>query len=241
MQSQCFELKKTCRKKRGLDLSQWKKPEEINPEHIEDGFLDARGANWKNRRLGKLNLKGAKLCRCDLRGADLSLCELNEIDLKLAKYDSETKFPDEFNLFTSGAIGPGAKLNGVYLNGTDLREMDLRNSSLMGAYLSGSDLSGALLDSVSLAGADLRSAIMRGTMCRNTRFGTCELDMTDFRGANLQGANLENVESIKGADFTLCTGMEGQVQHLLKRSSAELDCWNPLTRSTTRTSLESLL
>ena len=77
-----------------LDLSQWKKPEEINPELIENGFVDARGANWKNRRLGKLNLKGAKLCRCDLRGADLSLCELNEIDLKLAKYDSETKFPD---------------------------------------------------------------------------------------------------------------------------------------------------
>ena len=78
-------------------------------------------------------------------------------------------------------------------------------------------------------------------MCRETRFGTCELDMTDFRGANLEGANLENVESIKGADFTLCIGMEGQVQHLLRRSSAELDCWNPLTRSTTRTSLESLL
>ena len=224
-----------------LDLSQWKKPEETSPEKLEAGIVDARGADWRRIKLGKLNLTKAKLCRCDLRGADLSLCQLNEADLRLAKYDSDTKFPDEFDISISGAIGPGAKLNGAYLNGTDLREMDLRRSSLMGAYLSGSDLSGALLDGVSLAGADLRSAIMRGAMCRDTRFGTSELNMTDLRGANLKGANLENVESIKGADFTLCTGLEEQVQHLLNRPSAELDCWNPLTRSTTRTSLESLL
>ena len=224
-----------------LDLSQWKQPEDTNPEKLEDGIVDARGADWRGIKLGKINLNKAKLCRCDLRGADLSLCELIEADFKLAKYDNDTKFPDEFDISQTGAIGPGAKLNGAYLNGTDLRQMDLRKSSLMGAYLSGSDLSGALLDGVSLAGADLRSAIMRGAMCRNTRFGTSELNMTDLRGANLQGANLENVESIKGADFTLCTGLGEQVQHLLKRPSAELDCWNPLTRSTTRTSLESLL
>ena len=224
-----------------LDLKQWKKPEDANPEQCKDGIVDARGANWKMTKIGKLNLKKAKLCRCDLRGADLSLCDLNEADLRLAKYDSETKFPEGFDVYTSGAVGPGAKLNGAFLNGTDLREMDLRKSSLIGAYLSGSDLSGALLDGVSLAGADLRSAILRGAMCRETRFGTSELDMADFRGANLRGANLDNVESIRGADFTLCTGLDEQVQKLLSRSNYELDCWNPLTRSTTRTSLESLL
>ncbi len=224
-----------------LDLSQWKKPEDTIPEQLKDGIVDARGADWKRIKLGKLNLSKAKLCRCDLRGADLSLCDLIEADLRLAKYDHDTKFPDQFDISTSGAIGPGAKLNGAYLNGADLREMDLRKSSLMGAYLSGSDLTGTLLDGVSLAGADLRSAIMRGAMCRDARFGTSELNMTDLRGANLDGANLENVESIKGADFTLCTGLEGQIQQLLNRSNSELDCWNPLTRSTTRTSLESLL
>ena len=224
-----------------LDLKQWKRPEDTNPEQCKDGVVDARGANWKAIKLGKLKLNKAKLCRCDLRGADLSLCELSETDLRLAKYDSETKFPDGFDIYTSGAVGPGAKLNGAFLNGTDLREMDLRKSSLIGAYLSGSDLSGALLDGVSMAGADLRSAILRGAMCRETRFGTSELDMADFRGANLCGANLDNVESIRGADFTLCTGLDEQIQKLLSRSNHELDCWNPLTRSTTRASLESLL
>ena len=81
---------------------------------------------------------------------------------------------------------------------------------------------------------------MRGAMCRGTRFGTCELDMADLRGADLEGAVLETVESIRGADFSLCTGLGTQIDVLLSRSVEELDCWNPLTRSTTRNSLESL-
>ena len=39
----------------------------------------------------------------------------------------------------------------------------------------------------------------------------------------------------------MCKGMASQLKHLLERPSAELDHWNPLTRSTTRASLESLL
>ncbi|MGB0875334.1 MAG: pentapeptide repeat-containing protein, partial [Synechococcus sp.] len=44
----------------------------------------------------------------------------------------------------------------------------------------------------------------------------------------------------KGADFSLTTGLSGQRDALLARPFEELDCWNPLTRSTTRDSLESL-
>jgi uncharacterized protein YjbI with pentapeptide repeats len=111
----------------------------------------------------------------------------------------------------------------------------------MGAYLSGADLSGALLDGVSLAGSDLRFATLRGAMCRATRFGTSQLDLADFRGADLQNASLDSVESIKGADFSHCSGLSDQITTLLNRSAMELDHWNPLTRSSTRTSLESLL
>jgi uncharacterized protein YjbI with pentapeptide repeats len=111
----------------------------------------------------------------------------------------------------------------------------------MGAYLSGADLSGAILDNISLAGADLRNCILRGAMCRGTRFGTSEINMADLRGADLTEANLEALESIKGSDFSMCKGMSNHLKHLLKRPSIELDHWNPLTRSTTRESLESLL
>jgi uncharacterized protein YjbI with pentapeptide repeats len=161
--------------------------------------------------------------------------------MRLAKYDSQTQLPDGFNIRTSGAIGPGAQLNGAFLNNADLRGIDLRAGSLMGAYLSGADLSGAILDNISLAGADLRYSILRGAMCRGTRFGTSELNMADLRGADLTEANLETIESIKGSDFSMCKGMAPHIQRFLERPALELDHWNPLTRSTTRSSLESLL
>jgi uncharacterized protein YjbI with pentapeptide repeats len=118
--------------------------------------------------------------------------------------------------------------------------MDLRGAVFLGAYLSGADLSGAILDGVSFAGSDLRKATLRGAMCRGARFGNCEMDLADFRGADLEGASLETVESMKGADFSLCCGLEDKLESLLTRPIEELDCWNPYTRATTRTSLESL-
>tara|TARA_B100000902_G_scaffold323884_1_gene317858 strand:- start:306 stop:806 length:501 start_codon:yes stop_codon:yes gene_type:complete len=161
-------------------------------------------------------------------------------DLRLALFDAATKVPEGFDLAASGAVGPKAKLNGVFLNNTDLREMDLRGAVLMGAYLSGADLSGALLDGVRLVGSDLRRAVLRGAMCRGTRFGGCQLDQADFRGADLSEASLEGAESIKGADFSMTIGLGSQRDTLMARPYDELDCWNPLTRSTTRDSLESL-
>lgn len=115
--------------------------------------------------------------------------------------------------------------------------MDLRGAVLMGTYLSGADLSGALLDGVRLAGADLRRTVMRGASCIGTRFGTAQLDFADLRGAQLEDASLENVESIRGADFSAAQGLDSSRAQLLSRESNELDCWNPLTRSTTRDSL----
>ena len=223
-----------------FNLRSWIAPEEVKPDDIQEGSIDARGANWSRTDLGERDLHDACLCRCDLRGSDLSRCALDGADLRLALYDAATKVPEGFDLQRSGAIGPGAKLNGAFLNNADLRGVDLRGSVLMGAYLSGADLSGALLDGVSLAGADLRHATLRGAMCRATRFGTSQLDMADFRGADLSDAALDAVESIKGADFSLCSGMDQQLTALLNRGAIELDHWNPLTRCTTRKSLESL-
>ena len=107
----------------------------------------------------------------------------------------------------------------------------------MGTYLSGADLSGAVLDGVWLAGADLRRTVMRGASCVGTRFGNAQLDFADLRGAQLQDAQLDSVESIRGADFSAAVGLESIRAQLLGREAHELDCWNPLTRSTTRESL----
>ena len=223
-----------------LQLANWRPSELRRPEDLQGASKDARGADWRGLQLGSQDLSDALLCRVDLRGTDLSSCRLDGADLRLARYDSHTKFPEGFDEYRSGAVGPGARLNGAFLNGADLRGMDLRGANLMGTYLSGADLSGCLLDQVRLVGADLRHAVLQGARCRGARFSGCQLDFADFRGADLTEAGLEGIESIRGADFSLTTGLKDQVGVLLSHPYTELDCWNPMTRQNTRASLEDL-
>lgn len=223
-----------------LDLATWTPPEQAQPAPTHSGSVDGRGADWRGLSLGDLNLQGANLCRADLRGTDLSQCSMDGADLRLARYDTRTQVPQGFDLRSSGAVGPGAKLSGVFLNSTDLRGMDLRGAVMMGSYLSGSDLSGALLDGVRFVGSDLRYAFLRGALCRGSRFGGCQLDFADFRGCDLSDAGLDGAESLQGADFSQTIGLNEQRATLLTRPYAELDTWNPVTRQTTRSSLESL-
>ena len=97
------------------------------------------------------------------------------------------------------------------------------------------------LASGSLDGAvDARGADWRGVTVEKGDLRGANLCRADFRGADLSEAGLESAESIKGADFSLTKGLNGQRDALLARPFEELDCWNPLTRSTTRDSLESL-
>ncbi len=224
-----------------MSLENWWPPELTEPNNSILGVIDARGANWSGKIIKIPNLQKARLCRANLQGADLSSCNLDDSDLKLARYDAKTIWPADFNYQKSGAIGPGAKLDAAFLAGADLRGMDLRGASCMGTYLSGANLSGAILDGVRLISADLRCAQMQGAMCRGARFTGSQLNQADFRGADLSDAALDGAESIEGADFSFATGLENIASELLRRPYKELDCWNPLTRSTTRASLEQHL
>ena len=224
-----------------MSLENWWPPELTEPNNSILGVIDARGANWSGKIIKIPNLQKARLCRANLQGADLSGCNLDDSDLKLARYDAKTIWPADFNYQKSGAIGPGAKLNAVFLSGADLRGMDFRGASCMGTYLSGANLSGAILDGVRLISADLRCAQLQGAMCRGASFTGSQLNQADFRGADLSDAALDGAESIEGADFSFATGLENIASELLRRPYKELDCWNPLTRSTTRASLEQHL
>jgi uncharacterized protein YjbI with pentapeptide repeats len=207
------------------------------PANSHEGPLDARGADWRNLQLGELDLSKARLCRVDLRGADLHSCQFEGTDLRLARYDRHTIWPHGFDFRSSGAIGPQARLNGAFLNNADLAGMDLEGASLMGAYLSGADLSGACLRGARLAGADLRHALLRGALCEGARFLNCQLDYVDFRHAELKNSDLSGASCIRGADFSGAIDIDTLRGSLLGRAFQELDCWNPLTRRTTRESL----
>ena len=121
-----------------MSLEAWQPPELAEPIDNSKNPIDARGADWSGKIIAAINLQGARLSRADLRGTDLSNCNLENADLKLAKYNRQTRWPQDFDYKKSGAIGPGAKLDAMFLSGADLRYMDLRGASCMGTYLSGS-------------------------------------------------------------------------------------------------------
>lgn len=220
---------------------QWYPPERCEPELANHAPLDARGACWSNRVLPALDLRESKLCRADLRGSDLSSCQLDGCDLNLARYNKDSKFPEGFNQFKSGAVGPKAYLNGSFFNCADFRGMDLSGTSFMGAYLSGCDLSGSVLDGANFVGADLRFARLQGCSCKGVRFTGSQLNQADLRTADFTNTSIDTAESIHGADFSCASGISPeQLTNLLSRPHTELDCWNPFTRTTTRASLDSL-
>ena len=213
-------------------------PEQQKPaDNRHGGIFDARGADWRNLQLGGIDLSKARLCRADLRGVDLQGCRLEGTDLRLARYDKHTIWPNRFDFRNCGAIGPQAILNGTFLNSADLSGMDLEGASFMGAYLSGADLTGTCLRGARLAGADLRHALLRGALCEETRFLNCQLDYVDFRYAELNDVDLSSAGCVRGADFSGAIYSDALRASLLARSFQELDCWNPLTRRTTRESL----
>ena len=88
--------------------------------------VDLSGADLRGATLAQAVLIDAKLCgaclyRTDLSGADLSKADLTDVQLQGARYDSQTRFPPDFAYKSSGAIGPGANLNGAALNTANLR------------------------------------------------------------------------------------------------------------------------
>jgi uncharacterized protein YjbI with pentapeptide repeats len=82
---------------------------------------DLRGASLDRSILKDANLTGACLVRVDLSGTDLSGADLTDVKLQGVRYDRHTIFPDNFNYKSSGALGPGTRLNGAQLNTANLR------------------------------------------------------------------------------------------------------------------------
>ena len=200
---------------------------------------DLRGANLTGANLAGSDLTGAYLCRADLRGADLSGCQLENTKFQVAIYNKDTIFPEGFKYRSSGAVGPGANLNGAFLNTANLRGVDLTGARAIGAYLSGADCTNAILDDVSFSGANLQKAIMTGASLRKARFGNAELLGVDFRGANLTEANFDNIQNIAGADFSMAIGLSDSAKSaILGFPAPDLTTWNAYTRCNTKDSLE---
>jgi uncharacterized protein YjbI with pentapeptide repeats len=199
---------------------------------------DLRGASLDRAILKDANLTGACLARVDLSGADLSGADLTDAKMQGVRYDRHTIFPDNFNYKSSGAIGPGARLNGAQLNTANLRYFDLQDANLLGAYLGGADLTGANLQGVRLSQADMRRAFLTGACLRNAGLNGANLAGADLRAADLTDVEFDLLESIAGADFSHAQGLTDEIRsRLLSYPATELETYNSFTRNTTGASL----
>ncbi len=199
---------------------------------------DLRAADLREGDWREANLEDACLARARLEGADLRGANLTGAILTHARYDRRTRFPEGFAYTKSGAIGPGAQLNGARLNTGDLRGADLQGASLLGAYLGGADLTGADLQGAKLSQADLRRAYLTGANLCGARLNGVNWAGADLRGVNWQDVTLETLEDLAGADFGEARNLPPAVRELwLRQEAAALDTWNPFTRRTTRESI----
>jgi uncharacterized protein YjbI with pentapeptide repeats len=199
---------------------------------------DLRGANLTASNLEGANLENSYLYRAVLCGCNLSGVNLQGAKMALALYDSQTVWPENYDYRNCGAVGPRANLAGAYLNTANLRGADLQGANLRGAYLSGADLTGANLQEAALSGANLQGALLTGAYLRKAKLVNVELQFADLRGADLTEAILEQIQSLKGADFSGVEGLsDWERAYLCSRSPAELGTWNPYTRTNTAQSL----
>lgn len=162
---------------------------------------DLTNTNLTMANLKDVNAKGTNFRRANLIKANLDGINLDGANLSEARYDSNTKWPQDFGYQYSGAIGPKAKLSNIAypsinLAGVDLNQISLKNANLMRANLEKTNFEGANLVLCSLEGANLEGAnLMRA-----------DLDRVNLRNANLVAANLEYAElhlvSLKGAIYT---------------------------------------
>lgn len=143
------------------------------------GFVDAdlSDSSFRRANLYRVNFRKARLCGADFRDANLDGCTFLG-----AVYDSETQFPDDFDLGSAGAhkIAPEASLEEV----AEISRM------LWDANLESANLQRANLERVILSGANLRKANLEGANLRRIKAGGLDLREANLLGANLQEAQL---------------------------------------------------
>ncbi|MEM7129747.1 MAG: pentapeptide repeat-containing protein [Chloroflexota bacterium] len=181
-------------------------------EILED--FDLRGVSFQNALLNdsqlidcdlqRASFLGAKLSNASLAGSDLSGASLAnaQVDgllLTHSLYDSQTVWPDGFEVQNRRAIGPRAMLKGEILSGFQLDEADLQEANLEQADLShasliGANLKGANLSGTDFKGADLTDANLLGVILANARYDEKTCWPNGFC-AEEQGAVLVTVQS----------------------------------------------
>ena len=161
------------------------------------GFVDAdlSDSNFSKANLYRVNFRKARLCGADFREANLDGCTFLG-----AVYDSETKFPDGFDLEKAGAhkIAPKVFLEEVAEISRMLWDANLESANLQRANLERVILSGANLRKANLEGANLRKIKAGGLDLRDANLCGADLQEAQLHFAKLEGANIGKAD-LRGA------------------------------------------
>ena len=220
---------------------------EANLEEVNLVDTNLSGSNLKKTNLRRAQLNKTNLREANLKGADLreaSLVETNLIgailldanlsgtNLQKAKYNDDTKWPEDFDYQSCGAyfIGPKTDLKHVDLRTSDLRNMNLCDADLSDANLCGSNLRYANLEGTNLTrtlydretkwpeGFDYQNsgAIGPEAKAHGTVLAYLEFDFADFHRADFSGADLRET-SIGCANLSYANLSEANLE--------DAQCW----------------
>lgn len=165
----------------------------------------------RSYRKSRKTLRGANLCGADLRGHEVRLWDLHG-----AHYDQSTKWPDNFDYRSCGALGPEADLRGKnfrrlrinqpYLWNTNLTETDLREVRITELYCIGcrfkrADLSGANLDgSRRIKNSTFKEANLAGASVSGSGLVDTDLSWADLRNTRWSHSSFRRV-CFRGSDL----------------------------------------
>ena len=148
-------------------------------------------ANLSGAYLRHANLSNANLDGANLAGANFESAHLTGVNFKNSLFNSETKFPNGYNMNLEDA---------VFIEPKIMTSEDFLQTNLSGVDLKGLVLNGANLADVNLAGLDLSAANLSRTTLTNADLRGTNLSWTDLAGADLRGTNLQGT-ILRGANL----------------------------------------
>jgi uncharacterized protein YjbI with pentapeptide repeats len=162
---------------------------------------DGKRADFSERLLSEVDLKGACLKRASFWKTDLRMVTMTEADLEQACFceaSLEGCTLSKANLRSANL--ESAKIQGVDDNTADLSGVDLTAANLAGAVLNSSSLSKAVLNSSNLSKAVLNSSNLSRAVLKNADLTGASLNGAALKEANLYGAILTdaNLEGASG-------------------------------------------
>ena len=175
-------------------------------ENVSMLNTDCVGVNFSGTVFVNVDCTGMDFSGANLSGTDLSGATLLKATFTLAHYDASTKWPEDFDHSSIGAIGPGTVLSGLDLSGRKFPEgLDLSNADFTGANLGGCTFENSTFTGAKFDDADCSSVSFERSDLNGASFERCNLQHANLKHTNKNGTNFSNAD-IRGLQWGWCTG-----------------------------------